>query len=317
MRLHFLNVKSGDCSIIEHSSGNTTIIDISNGKEIDSNLLDEALGLIFASQGNYHQKKNPENPIAYLKNLNVKSIMRFILTHPDMDHMDGIKALFANFNIANFWNVKNNKTIATFESCSFMKEDWQFYQTLKKSTENPKTLHLTDDNDHGENDGIYILSPTKKIIEQSNGTAKYNELSYVILWITNGFKIMISGDSEDMAWEHIIRKYSKLVSNIDVLLAPHHGRSSGRDFSFLDTLKPKYTLLGNAKSKHLEYDKYKKYGKTITNNQGGNIILELDKDGLNILIENHTFAKDNHCMNKLYHKEIAKKTYYYMDIISE
>lgn len=91
MRLHFLNVKNGDCSIIEHSTGNTTVIDISNGKEDDSRLLLEALGLESASQGNYHQKNNPENPISYLKNLNKKSIMRFILTHPDMDHMDGLK----------------------------------------------------------------------------------------------------------------------------------------------------------------------------------------------------------------------------------
>ena len=82
-----------------------------------------------------------------------------------------------------------------------------------------------------------------------------------------------------------------------------------------DILKPKYTLLGNAKSEHLEYSKYKKYGKTITNNQGGNIVLEVDKDGLNILVENYTFAKDNHNMNGLHKKEIANKTYYYMDII--
>jgi len=316
LRLHFLNVKNGDCSIIEHSTGNTTVIDISNGKEDDSRLLLEALGLESASQGNYHQKNNPENPISYLKNLNKRSIMRFILTHPDMDHMDGLKALFRNFSVANFWDTKNNKSIPTFESFGFNKEDWQFYQTLKKSTKNPKTLYLTDENNHGEDDGLYILAPTKNIIEQANKTGNYNELSYVILWITNDFKIMISGDSENLAWQHIIENYSGFISDIDVLLAPHHGRNSNRDFSFLDILKPKYTLLGNAKSEHLEYSKYKKYGKTITNNQGGNIVLEVDKNGLNILIENYNFAKDNHNMNKLYTKKIANKTYYYMDRIS-
>lgn len=314
MRLHFLNVKNGDCSIIEHSTGNKTVIDISNGKQYDTSSLLESFNLESASQGNYHQKNNAENPISYLKSLNIKSIMRFILTHPDMDHMDGIKALFDNFSVANFWDTKNNKTIPTFESFGFNKEDWQFYQKLKKSTNNPKTLFLTDKNNF-KDDGLYILAPTQNIIEQANRTGNYNELSYVILWITNGFKIMISGDSENLAWQHIIENYSEFVSDIDVLLAPHHGRSSNRDFSFLDILKPKYTLLGNAKSEHLEYSKYKKYGKTITNNQGGNIVLEVDKDGLNILVENYTFAKDNHNMNGLHKKEIANKTYYYMDII--
>lgn len=36
MRLHFVNVKNGDCNILEHSSGNTTVVDISNGKECES-----------------------------------------------------------------------------------------------------------------------------------------------------------------------------------------------------------------------------------------------------------------------------------------
>ena len=66
---------------------------------------------------------------------------------------------------------------------------WQFYQKLKKSTNNPKTLFLTDKNNF-KDDGLYILAPTQNIIEQANRTGNYNELSYVILWITNGFKIM-------------------------------------------------------------------------------------------------------------------------------
>jgi len=315
MRLHFLNVKNGDCSIIEHSSGNKTIIDISNGKDCNSS---SAMSFESAFMGNYQQKKNPDNPICYLKNLNIKSIHRFVLTHPDMDHMDGLKTLFDNFNITNFWDTNNNKSLPIFESF-YNQDDWSFYKKLKSSTKTPKRLYLTDENNHGEDDGLFILAPSKDIIKKANKTEKYNELSYVILWITNGFKIMISGDSENLAWEHIIQNYSSFVSDIDILLAPHHGRKSGRDFSFLDVLKPKYTLLGNAKSEHLEYQQYKKYGKTITNNQAGNIILEFntnDKD-LDIYVENKKYAEDNHKFQTLNSKIIAKKTYYLLDAINE
>ena len=31
--IHFLNVKNGDCSIIEHTSGNVSVIDICNGND--------------------------------------------------------------------------------------------------------------------------------------------------------------------------------------------------------------------------------------------------------------------------------------------
>ena len=49
----------------------------------------------FASASGNHQQKNyPVNPIQYLKDFGVSTIFRFILTHPDMDHMDGMKSLF-------------------------------------------------------------------------------------------------------------------------------------------------------------------------------------------------------------------------------
>lgn len=84
--IHFLNVKEGDCSFIQHKSGRNTLIDICNGnsKDMSKNIaMDESI------YGNFKQKLYPVNPIEYLKKFNIKEIFRFILTHPDMDHMDG------------------------------------------------------------------------------------------------------------------------------------------------------------------------------------------------------------------------------------
>ncbi|MDJ0728679.1 MAG: hypothetical protein QNJ33_01680 [Crocosphaera sp.] len=35
LKVHFLNVGHGDCTIIEHSNGNLTVIDINNAKNLD------------------------------------------------------------------------------------------------------------------------------------------------------------------------------------------------------------------------------------------------------------------------------------------
>ena len=35
LKVHFLNVGHGDCTIIEHSNGNLTVIDINNAKDLD------------------------------------------------------------------------------------------------------------------------------------------------------------------------------------------------------------------------------------------------------------------------------------------
>src|SRR6266576_6352600 len=95
--IHFLNVNQGDCSIIEHNSGRITVIDVCNASP--TNFMAEAITKIAAMSqkgvlGNFNQKKYPVNPVSYVNNLGVTSIHRFILTHPDMDHMDGIETFF-------------------------------------------------------------------------------------------------------------------------------------------------------------------------------------------------------------------------------
>ena len=96
--IHFLNVNEGDCTWIHHASGRNTIIDVSAAAAITE----------FASASGNHQQKNyPVNPIQYLKDFGVSTIFRFILTHPDMDHMDGMKSLFTYEAFAKKRNPKS------------------------------------------------------------------------------------------------------------------------------------------------------------------------------------------------------------------
>src|SRR5262249_1637194 len=43
LKIHFLNVGHGDCTIIEHPSGRLTMIDINNSQEYDSDTFEELL----------------------------------------------------------------------------------------------------------------------------------------------------------------------------------------------------------------------------------------------------------------------------------
>ena len=71
-RIHFLNVKEGDCSIIQHYSGRVSVIDVSNAKAalpLTEGRLTERLLMEAADKGilgNFNQKKHPVNPVTYL-----------------------------------------------------------------------------------------------------------------------------------------------------------------------------------------------------------------------------------------------------------
>ena len=108
-KVHFLNVKQGDCFLLERQSGRLTVIDICGGNIPDEEISKAKVAALRAAKprGNYAMCSQPTDPIRYLESKGLSSIWRFILTHPDMDHMDGIADFFAAFPPANFWDTAN------------------------------------------------------------------------------------------------------------------------------------------------------------------------------------------------------------------
>ncbi len=256
--------------------------------------------------GNYNQKAYPVNPIEYLKEHNISSVFRFILTHPDMDHMDGIKAFFDEFSPTNFFDTNNRKELAVsdFENNGkFNAEDWSFYKSLRdrNPSSNPNRLTLysgdkgafrTEDwNGEPHGDGMYVLSPTPQLLNDAIASENYNDSSYVILHITNGSKVLFCGDAHDKTWEHILQTYPTSIRDVDLLIAPHHGRSSNSDHSYLDVVNPKLTLFGNASSQHLAYSAWSNRHLTvITNNQANCIVVDFTMAHLPVYVKNENFA---------------------------
>jgi len=307
--IHFLNVKEGDCSIIQHNSGHVSVIDVCNAKPIES--ISEMIQSWFAKtergiSGNFQQKNYPVNPISYLREHGITDVFRYIQTHPDMDHMDGIKLFFQEFGPLNFWDTDNTREISTssWEGSPYNEDDWKFYKSLRdtKPEYGPKRLALLSsfrgqfynvgaDGSSG-GDGIYILAPTQELVEASSEDDEYNRCSYVILYKTGMSRIVFGGDSHDETWDHILAQHKDDVTNIDLLIAPHHGRKSSRSYRFLDTLMPKLTFFGNAPSEHLAYSAWS-YRRLllITNNEANCMVVDVDTTPMMLYVTHEHFAR--------------------------
>src|SRR5205085_8783766 len=159
--IHFLNVLEGDCNIIQHFSKRITVMDVSNAYNDEDTAEEKAVKAskereemrrrthVPSNKVDYRQKQNPDNPIVYLKeNVGTRDIFRFIISHPDMDHIDGIKDLFTEFKIYNTWDTNNNKSIdLNSYFAGYNKEDWRFYTQLragKVTTTTRLAYHDTD-----------------------------------------------------------------------------------------------------------------------------------------------------------------------------
>lgn len=141
---------------------------------------------------------------------------------------------------------------------------------------------------------MYLLAPTSELVEEANRTEEYNDCSYVILYRTgNHKKIIFAGDSAENTWDYILENFKDDVTDVDVLVAPHHGRKTGGNDAYLDTLKPKLTLFGNAKSQYLDYASWiNRELDHITNNQANCIVLDTNgSNGIDVYVTYETFAR--------------------------
>lgn len=317
--IHFLNVLEGDCNIIQHDSKRVTVMDVSNAyndydtpEEIAVKQSQERKDrlqrtMVPSGKVDYKQKHTPDNPIEYLKRYGIQSIFRFIITHPDMDHIDGIRDLYEEFKIHNTWDTDNNKNISLDAYFGgYNQEDWKFYKNLRDGNFNDtarKTYYSGLNFSYFNEDYIKVLCPTPELVQKSNESpGNYHDGSYVLLYCppkANGghWKILLAGDSHDASWEHILKNYNAVVSNIDILFAPHHGRDSNRNYDFLKVLKPRVVLFGNASSKHLAYDAYRstdlnRQTLRITNNQAGYVVIDINLEYFSIYVKNFDFARD-------------------------
>lgn len=250
-KIHLLNTKPGDCTIIQHVSGRVSMIDICDGNDYVAPSSHPAYSTVEeGKKSGFVMCQSTTNPIAYAQDLGLGKLWRFILTHPDMDHLDGFDNLMNEIGTTVYWDSGAKRSKPSFdEGCPFLEEDWDRYETVSAAAEAGITvLHnlagakfkFANENEAGKSggDGLYILAPDKELLNDPDLEDDVNEGSYVILYRSVGGRILLPGDAHDAAWNYIVKNYAADVGNCSFMLAPHHGRDSGRSYDFLDTVRP-------------------------------------------------------------------------------
>ena len=272
-----LSVGEGDMFYIRHNSDNFTIIDCCVEEEWHKQVVEE---LENAASG--------------------KIIKRFISTHPDDDHIRGLKKLCKDFEIPNFYCVANKALNPDGE------EDFDMYCKLRDGSScfyleqgcSRKWMNLNSnpgDDEQRQSAGINILWPVVKnekyqeVLKAVKDWQDPNNMSPIIRYEAEGKKSFIwFGDMENSFQEKI--KNEIKLPRTDVVFAPHHGRKSGHLVSeWLQELEPKVIIVGEAPSEHLDY--YRGYD-TITQNTAGDITFVCENGQIDIYVGEKDYDPD-------------------------
>ncbi len=265
------SVGEGDMFYIDHNSDNFSIIDC---------CMDDT---------------NNQTIVAELEaKIRQKGVTRFISTHPDEDHIEGLEYLDYNLDILNFYCVKN-RAIKNDES-----DDFKYYCGLRDGT---KAFHVSkgcsrkwmnlEDVERGAA-GINFLWPDlsnkdyKEALKQAAEGKAFNNISPIFKYeVDKGVSAMWMGDLEH-DFQEKIKDYVKWPQ-VDILFAPHHGRDSGKvPTEILKKIDPQVIVIGEAPSKHLNY--YTNYN-TITQNSAGDITFDCTNGWIHVYVSNDTYKE--------------------------
>lgn len=308
MKITFLNVGHGDCTVIEHATGRLTVVDVNNCSELDEEtlaevsqyyrarstklMIAEALGgrtYGMVKEAGYNIELT--NPIEFLtKNYPGKDIFRYVQTHPHMDHMSGLEQLKAhNIDIVNFWDTEHDFTPELTTDSD--RDSWNEYRRLRNSANgSPKVLrHFCDATgtywNRGQDgvdtgDGIDILHPNPATLQAIQESENINDLSYVLRVTLGGVRIILAGDAEAAVWDDLVARYGADLK-CSVLKASHHGRDSGYHEKAMSLMKPKYTIVSVGKKPETDAcDKYRKHSENVWSTRWkGNIEISYDAAG--------------------------------------
>jgi beta-lactamase superfamily II metal-dependent hydrolase len=304
LRVHFLNVGRGDCTIIEFPSGHVGIVDIDHLKGLDTDTAKEvveeyqksyglakALGRTVPDVREFFRKAYASltDPLEYYdRNIGKhRGIFRILITHPDMDHMTGLYRLHEQEKreILNFWHTgfhDFNLADCSWEGTPYDEQDWKTYKKLRAGVDGgPRSLQKYQGatGDYWTQDGVEMWAPTPALESLAVDKDDSNLLSMVLKISYAGRSILLGGDAtaED-TWPAITA--DGVVTRVDVLKGSHHGRKSGYYGPALKKMAPWLTITSVAEAEYDATENYRRYSQyTVSLRKAGDIRIRIEEDG--------------------------------------
>ena len=216
LRIHFLDVGQGDCTVIEFPSGDVVLIDAGDGSFL-----------------------NRIHTVRYLKAL-APAHLTMILTHADADHYGGFEALVQAFGADAFYLPAAG-------------EDTPEYAALLDAVERSgaETGVMTRYGVIADRSGAYLACISPRSLDDEEG----NEASSVFYLRYEGVGVMLAGDISSAVERRLVRENALLEGIFDcgdfrvrpeeteILKVSHHGSAYSSCTEWLSLLSPEAAVV--------------------------------------------------------------------------
>ena len=210
LEIYFIDVGQGDCTLIITPNNKKILID-GGGSE------------------NYDVGENILIP--YLLDRKISSLDYVIISHFDQDHIGGILSVLKEIKVQKIIIGKQGAKNEQYE---------ELYKIVKEKNILLSIVEKGDIINIEKNVQFKILFPEKELIKENvlNNNSIVAKLEY------KNFKILFTGDIEEIAEKKLIKYYSKEELKADILKISHHGSKTSTTTEFLGVVNPRIALIG-------------------------------------------------------------------------
>ncbi|MBR4806890.1 MAG: ComEC/Rec2 family competence protein, partial [Lachnospiraceae bacterium] len=226
-RITFIDVGQGDSILIRCGNGSNVMIDSGSGNV---------------------KNVGERRVIPCLKAYGISRIHRFIITHPDADHINALDEILAS-------NIEVGEILVALAQ-SNDETNKKLFDKVRNLNENSfnktkiRFLQRGDSFEEGETyfkvifpgrDGIASVNSVSESGVTDEGENDRNALSLVVEICEGDTKALFTGDLEKEGEEELIN--SGLLEDIDILKVAHHGSKYSTSEEFLKVTKPEIAVI--------------------------------------------------------------------------
>lgn len=166
--------------------------------------------------------------LPFLLSRGITKIDLLVISHFDIDHVQGLIPLIKNFNVKNIWVPKNSHSV---------------YATAVEQLARARNISLH----HPTRGSVFNVGETKIECLHPESGGDYqseNDRSLVLSISSEEAKVLLTGDLSQGEEEDL----SKLDIKTDILKVAHHGSQYSTSQIFLDKAKPIFALISVGKN---------------------------------------------------------------------
>ena len=228
MRMHFIDVGQGDCTILELPDGKIAVIDCGNGS-----------------------KNANKAVLRYLNALKIDEIDYLIVTHADKDHAGGASELLKYKKVKQaFLPLATQNNYAYDLLLAAVMESGTAHTTVcPPDPTRPETYMSVTDGEYPYT--LAFLYPTTEMVDNGFGELKDNALSAVVWLDYQGVSTLFTGDAPIQTENKLVlddtlglfELYGVTLSETEILKVSHHGSDDATSQALLDYLHAQTAII--------------------------------------------------------------------------